>query len=112
MKVAKVNPTLKTVEMIELTGGEENSGTLEDWYREVECDCVTHFYLYHLGFQNDLMFIMDDEGLYKEDLKQWVMPQCNPVVGNALVYSIDPQTGDMKDFEDIERLKKNIRFLS
>lgn len=111
MKVAKVNPTTKTIELIELTGGEDNAGTLQDWYKEVECDLVTHFYLYHLGFENDLMFIMDDEGMFKEDLKPWVMPECHPVVGNALIYSVDKNTGKMLDFEDIEKLKTKIQFM-
>jgi hypothetical protein len=112
MKLAKVNAKEKTVEFIELEGGEDNSGTLQDWYREVECDCVTHFYLYHLGFSFDLMFIMDDEGLFKKEKNYWQMPECHPVVGNALIYAVNPENGKLMDFDaDLEDVKNIVRFL-
>jgi len=115
MKVAKVNPRRNSVEIIELNGGEDNCGTLKDWYREVECDLVTHFYLYHLNMSQDLMFIMDDEAAFKkpEDQAFWQLPECTPIIGNALVFAIDPNTGDMVEFTDsAEMLKKKIRFLT
>jgi len=111
MKVAFINVVKQTVEEIEVVDIDSDD-SLEEWYKLLNCTCVSAFYLYHLEHGDDLMFIYDDEGLLKSSPKSYQLPECSPVAGNSIIYCADPETGEACDWDgDIEKLRSQVTFL-
>ena len=108
MKAVLINSKNNTVELIEVLDPNNNS-VLEEWYKLCECTYVTTFYLYHL--KSDMMFVVDDEGLLSDPKDFFILPECNPVAGNAVVYGIDFETGETIDWSvDLEWFRNEVKF--
>jgi hypothetical protein len=110
MKAIFINARDKRVEQIDINPG------LEELYKTLDVRVITVAYSQDPAVTDDL--IVDDEALLKDvsDLPGgfWAdFYPSQPLLGNALMLGVDPETGESKDCTvTLEEITKRVRFLT
>ena len=109
MKAIFINARDKRVEQVDIAPG------LEELYKKLDVRVITVAYSQDPAIADDL--IVDDEALLKDvsDLPGgfWAdFYPSQPLMGNALMLGVDPETGESKDCTvTVEEITKRVRFL-
>lgn len=110
MKAIFINARDKRVEQIDIGSG------LEELYKTLDVRVITVAYSQDPAVTDDL--IVDDEALLK-DISEipggfWAdFYPSQPLLGNALMLGVDPETGESKDCTvSLEEISKRVRFLT
>ena len=109
MKAIFINARDKRVEQVDIAPG------LEELYKKLDVRVITVAYSQDPAIADDL--IVDDEALLKNvsDLPGgfWAdFYPSQPLMGNALMLGVDPETGESKDCTvTVEEITKRVRFL-
>lgn len=94
------------------------TGSLDFYYKELECDCIDIVHAYGLSVPADI--IVDDEGLFAEEPKTnlpasiayGVLEHGQPIVGNALICGYkETRNGVVEvgfELEDIQKILTEI----
>lgn len=110
MKAIFINARDKRVEQIDINPG------LEELYKTLDVRVITVAYSQDPAVTDDL--IVDDEALLKDisDIPGgfWAdFYPSQPLLGNALMLGVDPETGESKDCTvTLEEITKRVRFLT
>ena len=110
MKAIFINARDKRVEQVDIDPG------LEELYKKLDVRVITVAYSQDPAIADDL--IVDDEALLKNvsDLPGgfWAdFYPSQPLLGNALMLGVDPETGESKDCTvTLEEITKRVRFLT
>lgn len=110
MKAIFINARDRRVEQVDIADG------LEALYKTLDVRVITVAYSQDPAITDDL--IVDDEALLKDvsDLPGgfWAdFYPSQPLLGNALMMGVDPETGESKDCTvTVEEITKRVRFLT